>query len=62
MRINRWREKATAQAQAKADIIKHLFTHLPPRDYDAEGINLKAGAVFSHLFTAGFNESARVYR
>ncbi|WP_295399776.1 hypothetical protein [uncultured Thiocystis sp.] len=62
LRIDRWREKATAQAQVKADIIKHLFTHLPPHRYDAEEINLKAGAVFAHLFTAGLSEGARVYR
>ncbi len=29
--------------------------------YDAHEINLKANAVFAHIYTAGFGEDARVY-
>ena len=29
LQIDHWREKATAQAQVKAEIINHLFAHLP---------------------------------
>lgn len=36
----------------KAEIIKHLFAHLPPGAFDADEINLKADAVFVHLYTA----------
>lgn len=61
LQIDHWREKATAQAQVKAEIIKHLFAHLPSGAYDADEINLKANAVFAHIYTAGFGEGARVY-
>ena len=61
LQIDHWREKATAQAQVKAEIIKHLFAHLPSGAYDADEINLKADAVFAHIYTAGFGEGARVY-
>lgn len=61
LQIDRWREKATAQAQVKAEIIKHLFANLPAGAYDADEIDLRAGAVFTHLYTAGFGEGARVY-
>lgn len=30
LQIDHWREKATAQAQVKAEIIKHRFANLPP--------------------------------
>jgi len=61
LQIDHWREKATAQAQVKAEIIKHLFAHLPPGAYDADEIKLKADAVFAHIYTAGFDERARRY-
>lgn len=61
LQIDHWREKATAQAQVKAEIIKHLFANLPTGTYDADEINLKANAVFAHIYTAGFGDSARVY-
>lgn len=56
LQINHWREKATAQAQVKAEIIKHLFSSLPAGAYAASEINLKASAVFAHIYTtAGFS-------
>ncbi len=61
LQIDHWREKATAQAQVKAEIIKHLFTGLPFGAYDAEEINVKAGAVFAHIYTSGLGDGARVY-
>ena len=60
LQIDHWREKATAQAQVKAEIIKQLFAHLPSGAYDADEINLKANAVFAHIYTAGFGGSAQV--
>lgn len=53
LQIDHWREKATAQAQIKAEIIKHLFASLPPGAYDADEIDLKAGALFAHIYTSG---------
>ena len=38
----------------KAEIIKHLFANLPSGAYDADEINLKANAVFAHIYTSGF--------
>lgn len=61
LQIDHWREKATAQAQVKAEIIKHLFASLPADAYDADEINLKAGAVFAHIYTCGLGDGARVY-
>lgn len=61
LQIDHWREKATAQAQVKAEIIKHLFANLPSGAYDADEINLKASAVFAHIYTTGFGEGARAY-
>lgn len=60
LQIDHWREKATAQAQVKAEIIKHLFANLPAGAYDADEINLKAGAVFAHIYSAGMGGGARV--
>jgi type I restriction enzyme R subunit len=60
LQIDHWREKATAQAQVKAEIIKHLFANLPAGAYDADEINLKAGAVFAHIYTAGLSGGARM--
>lgn len=61
LQIDHWREKATAQAQVKAEIIKHLFANMPAGAYDADEINLKANAVFAHIYTAGVGEGAQVY-
>lgn len=56
LQIDHWREKATAQAQVKAEIIKHLFSSLPAGVYAASEINLKASAVFAHIYTTpGFS-------
>jgi type I restriction enzyme R subunit len=59
--LDRLHTMATVQAQVKAEIIKHLFAGLPPGAYDADEINLKAGAVFAHIYTAGLGDGARVY-
>ncbi len=61
LQIDRWKEKATAQAQVKAEIIKHLFANLPDGVYDADEIDLKANAVFAHIFVSGSTTGARVY-
>lgn len=61
LQIDHWREKATAQAQVKAEIIKHLFANMPPDVYDADEINQKASALFAHIYTAGFGEGGPVY-
>ncbi|WP_455232598.1 type I restriction endonuclease subunit R [Geopseudomonas aromaticivorans] len=61
LQIDHWREKAAAQAQVKAEILKHLYVHLPSGAYDAEEINLKANVVFAHIYTAGVGEGGRVY-
>jgi type I site-specific restriction-modification system R (restriction) subunit len=55
------REKATAQAQVKAEILNHLFAHLPSDAYDADEISLKAGALFTHLYTSNLGGGARMY-
>jgi type I restriction enzyme R subunit len=51
---------ATVQAQMKAEIIKHLFANLPSPAYDPDEINLKAGAVFAHIYSAGLGGGAQV--
>lgn len=61
LQIDHWREKATAQAQVKAEIIKHLFANLPDEAYDADEINLKASAVFAHIYTMGSALGGQVY-
>lgn len=61
LQIDRWREKAAAQAQVKAEIIKHLWASLPLSAYDADEIDLKANAVFSHIYTSGIGGELRVY-
>ena len=53
LRIDHWREKATAQAQVKAEIISHLYANLPPGIYESDEIDLKANLVFAHIYTAG---------
>ncbi len=44
-----------------AEIIKHLYAHLPAGVFDDDEIGLKAGAVFAHLYTSGFPEGGRIY-
>jgi len=61
LQIDHWREKAAAQAQVKAEIIKHLFAHLPSGVYGAEEISLRASAVFAHVYKAGFEQNTRIY-
>lgn len=61
LQIDHWREKATAQAQVKAEIIKHLFAYLPPGAYDADEIDLKAGALFAHIYTTGGGDGTHRY-
>jgi type I restriction enzyme R subunit len=50
LRIDNWREKATAQAQVKAEIIKHLFFNLPGAGYTEHEISARADMVFAHLY------------
>lgn len=61
LQIDHWREKATAQAQVRAEIIKHLFANLPAGAYDANEINLKASAVFAHIYTTDLGGGAQGY-
>ena len=61
LQIDRWREKAAAQAQVKFEIITHLLTHLPVGVYDADEINIKADLLFTHLYTANAGQGARAY-
>ncbi len=49
--LDRLRSMATVQAQMKAEIIKHLFTHLPEGAYETDEINSKAAAVFIHFYS-----------
>jgi type I restriction enzyme R subunit len=59
--LERLRSMATVQAQMKAEIIKHLYAHLPAGAYDPDEINLKAGAVFAHIYSDGTGGGARAY-
>ena len=59
--LERLRSMATVQAQMKAEIIKHLYAHLPASAYDSDEINVKAGAVFAHIYSAGLGVSTPVY-
>ena len=61
LQIDHWREKAAAQAQVKAEIIKHLWANLPDGAYDADEIDLKAGAVFAHIFMTSGGSGTAVY-
>ena len=60
LQIDHWREKATAQAQVRAEIMKHLFAHLPVGAYDDDEINQKVDAVFAHIYTAGLGEGPQM--
>ena len=53
LQIDHWREKATAQAQVKAEIIKHLFVSLPGSGYADHEISTKADLIFAHLYQTG---------
>lgn len=60
LQIDRWREKAAAQAQVKAEIIKHLWGSLPLTAYDPDEIDLKASAIFSHIYTSTIGDEPRI--
>lgn len=45
----------------KAEIIKHLYAHLPSSAYDSDEINIKAGAVFAHVYSAGTSGETPLY-
>lgn len=57
LQIDHWREKATAQAQVRAEIIKHLFVSLPGTGYAEHEISARADTVFAHLFQSGIGVS-----
>jgi type I restriction enzyme R subunit len=61
LQIDHWREKAAAQAQVKAEIVKHLLANLPDGVYDGDEISLKASAVFAHIYATGGGVGARIY-
>lgn len=50
LRIDHWRAKASAQAQVKAEIIKHLFVNMPAAVYAEQEISDRANIVFAHIF------------
>ena len=52
---------AKVQAQMQADIIKHLYAHLPGDAYDPDEITIKASAVFAHIYSTGLDVGAPVY-
>ncbi|NQE49429.1 type I restriction endonuclease subunit R [Herbaspirillum rubrisubalbicans] len=58
--LERLRSMATVQAQMRAEIIKHLYAHLPAGTYDPDEIAMKAGAVFAHIYSAGLGDDAQV--
>lgn len=53
LQIDHWREKATAQAQVKAEIIKHLFINMPGTGYTEHEIPERADMLFAHLYQTG---------
>lgn len=62
LRIDHWKAKATAQAQVKAEIIKHLYINLPGEGYTEQEIAEKANIVFAHLYETGLGmDGSRVY-
>ncbi len=56
--LERLRTMATVQAQMKAEVIKHLFAHLPASAYSPDEINSRAGALFAHIYSAGVSGSS----
>ncbi|MBQ0935467.1 type I restriction endonuclease subunit R [Ideonella paludis] len=61
LQIDHWREKAAAQAQVKAEIVKHLWANLPDGAYGDDEIDLKAAAVYAHIFMTAGTGGAQVY-
>jgi type I restriction enzyme R subunit len=57
LQIDHWREKASAQAQVRAEIIKHLFVNLPGTGYSEHEISERADMVFAHLYQPGIGAS-----
>ena len=57
LQIDHWREKASAQAQVRAEIIKHLFVNLPGTGYTEHEISARADMVFAHLYHPGIGAS-----
>ena len=57
LQIDHWREKASAQAQVRAEIIKHLFVNLPGTGYNEHEISARADMVFAHLYHPGIGAS-----
>jgi len=53
LQIDHWREKTSAQAQVRAEIIKHLFVNLPGVGYTENEISSRADMIFSHLYQTG---------
>ncbi len=53
LQIDHWREKASAQAQVRAEIIKHLFVNLPGVGYTETEISTRVDMIFSHLYQTG---------
>lgn len=49
--IDHSREKASAQAQVRAEIIKHLFANMPGDRYSDDEISQKADVLFAHIYT-----------
>ena len=59
--IDHWCEKAAAQAQVKAEIVKHLWANLPDGAYEDDEISRKAAAVYAHIFMTAGGGGAQVY-
>lgn len=45
----------------KVEIINYLYANLPSSAYDPEDIDLRAGAVFAHIYSAGLGGGSPVY-
>ncbi len=59
--LERLRSMATVQAQMQEEIIKHLYTHLPGHIYAPEEIDVKAGALFSHIYSSRVHTGTLAY-
>ena len=46
---------------ARSDASQHLYAHLPASAYYPDEINIKAGAVFAHIYSAGLGGGTPVY-
>ncbi len=60
LRIENFKEKATAQAQIKIEIIDHLLASMPQGLYEDDELNVKADQVFTHLMQLGDSEIEQV--